>query len=74
VVYKLMKGERVEALILPVRGYGLWSTLYGFLAVDADLNTVLGLRFYQHAETPGLGGEVDNPRWKALWPGQAPFR
>ena len=68
-----MQGERVDALILPVRGYGLWSTLYGFLAVDADLNTVLGLRFYQHAETPGLGGEVDNPRWKALWPGKRLF-
>ncbi|ACV37662.1 Na(+)-translocating NADH-quinone reductase subunit C [Accumulibacter sp.] len=73
VVYKLMTGERVDALILPVRGYGLWSTLYGFLAVDADLDTVLGLRFYQHAETPGLGGEVDNPRWKALWPGKRLF-
>jgi len=73
VVYTLMQGEQVETLILPVRGYGLWSTLYGFLAIDADLNTVRGLRFYEHKETPGLGGEVDNPRWQAKWPGKRVF-
>jgi Na+-transporting NADH:ubiquinone oxidoreductase subunit C len=57
-------------VILPIHGYGLWSTLYGFLALEGDLNTVVGLGFYSHAETPGLGGEVDNPAWKALWPGK----
>lgn len=60
----------IEKVILPVHGYGLWSTLYGFLALEGDLNTVVGLGFYSHAETPGLGGEVDNPTWKALWPGK----
>lgn len=59
-----------KVLILPVRGYGLWSTLYGFLAVESDWNTIVGLGFYEHGETPGLGGEVDNPRWKALWDGK----
>ena len=63
----------VERLILPVHGAGLWSTLYGFLALDADLNTVGGLKFYQHAETPGLGGEVDNPNWRAIWNGKVAF-
>lgn len=63
----------VETLILPVRGYGLWSTLHGFMAVKGDLNTVAGFGFYQHAETPGLGGEVDNPKWKALWLGKTLF-
>ncbi len=57
-------------MILPVRGYGLWSTLYGFLALESDGNTIAGLGFYEHGETPGLGGEVDNPRWKAQWPGK----
>ncbi|MOA31350.1 Na(+)-translocating NADH-quinone reductase subunit C [compost metagenome] len=56
-----------------MRGYGLWSTLYGFLALKGDLNTVVGLGFYQHGETPGLGGEVDNPKWKALWNGKSLF-
>ena len=57
----------VEMIVLPVHGKGLWSTLYGFLALSADTETVKGLGFYEHKETPGLGGEVDNPLWKAKW-------
>lgn len=63
----------IETLILPIRGYGLWSTLHGFLAVQGDLNTVVGLGFHTHAETPGLGGEVDNPRWRSQWVGKRLF-
>src|SRR5690606_24574665 len=59
----------METLVLPIRGYGLWSTLHGFLALESDLTTVQGLGFYQHAETPGLGGEVDNPRGRGPGPG-----
>lgn len=73
VVYTVEQNDRMESLILPVRGYGLWSTLHGFIALKDDLNTVVGFGFYQHGETPGLGGEVDNPRWKALWPGKTVF-
>ena len=75
VIY-LVEGEggELEKIILPVHGYGLWSTLYGFVALEADANTVAGLGFYEHAETPGLGGEVDNPRWKALWPGKQVYK
>jgi Na+-transporting NADH:ubiquinone oxidoreductase subunit C len=69
-VYLVEKDGELSRIILPVRGYGLWSTLHGFLALEADANTVIGLGFYQNAETPGLGGEVDNPKWKALWPGK----
>jgi Na+-transporting NADH:ubiquinone oxidoreductase subunit C len=72
-IYRLENNGVLEALILPVRGYGLWSTLYGFLALKPDLNTAAGLGFYQHGETPGMGGEVDNPKWKALWPGKTLF-
>ncbi|MEM7350077.1 MAG: Na(+)-translocating NADH-quinone reductase subunit C [Acidobacteriota bacterium] len=60
----------LEMVVVPVEGYGLWSTLLGFLALDADTRTVRGLAYYDHKETPGLGGEVDNARWKALWPGR----
>ena len=68
----LVRGNNGELsrIILPVHGYGLWSTLYGFLALEPDANTVAGLGFYEHGETPGLGGEVDNPKWKALWEGK----
>jgi len=67
------KGE-FDKIILPVHGYGLWSTLYGFVALESDLNTIAGLGFYEHGETPGLGGEVDNPRWKAFWPGKQVYK
>lgn len=64
----------IEKIILPIRGYGLWSTLHGFIALESDANTIAGLGFYEHGETPGLGGEVDNPRWKASWPGKLVYR
>jgi len=60
----------IDKLILPIRGYGLWGTLYGYMAIEEDFNTVAGLEFYDHKETPGLGAEVDNPKWKAMWPGK----
>lgn len=68
------KNTAIDKVILPVKGYGLWSTLYGFIALEGDLNTVAGLGFYEHAETPGLGGEVDNPSWKQLWQGKKIYR
>lgn len=71
----LIEGESgLEQIILPIKGYGLWSTLYGFIALQSDLNTVAGLGFYEQAETPGLGGEVDNPNWKALWVGKEVYQ
>lgn len=71
----LVKDEqgKLQKIILPISGYGLWSTLHGFLALQGDANTVVGLGFYEHAETPGLGGEVDNPNWKAQWIGKKAF-
>ena len=73
-VYELWDSKnKLEGVILPVSGIGLWSTLYGFIALDSDLVTIRGLTFYEHRETPGLGGEVDNPRWKGLWPGRKAF-
>ncbi len=72
-VYLVQNGSQLEQVILPIYGKGLWSTLYGFLAIKNDLDTVNGITFYEHAETPGLGGEVDNPRWKAQWEGKKLF-
>lgn len=68
--YFLYESGELAMLILPVYGYGLWSTLYGYVALAPDAGTVVGLRFYRHGETPGLGGEIDNPRWLAQWPGK----
>ncbi|WP_026376779.1 Na(+)-translocating NADH-quinone reductase subunit C [Aestuariibacter salexigens] len=60
----------VSRIILPVHGSGLWNLMYAFLAVDSDGNTVRELVYYDHKETPGLGGEVQNPQWQALWDGK----
>ncbi len=72
-IYLANDGGQLDQLILPVHGKGLWSTLYGYLALDKDLSTINGFAFYQHGETPGLGGEVDNPRWKQQWVGKKAF-
>ena len=72
-VYILETAEGIEKVILPINGYGLWSTLYGFIALESDLQTVAGIGFYEHAETPGLGGEVDNPNWKSSWVGKQAY-
>ncbi|PKM13557.1 MAG: Na(+)-translocating NADH-quinone reductase subunit C [Gammaproteobacteria bacterium HGW-Gammaproteobacteria-3] len=69
-VYLVKQGDKTQSIILPVSGYGLWSTLYGFLALEADGQTVQSINFYDQAETPGLGGEVVNPKWRALWQGK----
>lgn len=73
VVYKVVENGEIKMVILPINGKGLWSTLYGFVALSPDTKTIQGLGFYEHGETPGLGGEVDNPLWKAQWKGKQAF-
>ncbi|QDT03600.1 Na(+)-translocating NADH-quinone reductase subunit C [Rubripirellula lacrimiformis] len=62
--------DTIQQVVLPIYGKGLWGTLWGYMALKSDLETIQGLTFYQHKETPGLGGEVDNPAWKAKWDGR----
>jgi Na+-transporting NADH:ubiquinone oxidoreductase subunit C len=74
VVYFVRGESGYKTIIFPVKTKGLWSTMYGFLALDAvDLNTISGFNFYEHGETPGLGGEVENAEWKKLWIGKKIF-
>jgi Na+-transporting NADH:ubiquinone oxidoreductase subunit C len=63
-------GFALDSWIFPIEGKGLWSTLYGFIALAPDMNQVQGITYFKHGETPGLGGEVDNPTWKGKWPGR----
>ena len=58
VYLKVIEGK-LEGIAIPVAGKGLWSTLFGYIALEPDLDTVLGIQFYKHGETPGLGGEVE---------------
>jgi Na+-transporting NADH:ubiquinone oxidoreductase subunit C len=63
----------IEQVVLPIEGMAMWGTVYGFLALDRDGNTVRGLTFYEQKETPGLGGEIANPKWQALWVGRRAY-
>ena len=72
-VYLHYESQALNAIILPVRGYGLWGTMKGYLALEPDFKTIIGLEFFDHKETPGLGGEIDNPKWKAIWKGKEVF-
>ena len=65
---------QVSRIVLPVYGSGLWDLMYGFLALEADGSTIRSLVYYQHKETPGLGGEIVNPAWKAKWDGKQAFK
>lgn len=69
-VYLVRDGEKISKIILPIKGYGLWSTMYGFIALESDATTVSSITFYEHAETPGLGGEIENKKWQASWKGK----
>ncbi|MCP4431014.1 MAG: NADH:ubiquinone reductase (Na(+)-transporting) subunit C [Gammaproteobacteria bacterium] len=74
VVYLIGKTESaIDGLILPVRGVGYQSALYGYLALSGDSSEILALRFYQQAETPGLGSQIQSPSWESQWPGKQPF-
>lgn len=70
IVYFVMRDGRVDQLVIAVEGLGMWGTIYGFLALDKDANTVRGITYYDHRETPGLGGEIGNPAWQAIWRGR----
>jgi Na+-transporting NADH:ubiquinone oxidoreductase subunit C len=65
-----MKNDDVQLVVLPIEGVGMWGTLYGFLALERDGNTVRGLTYYDQKETPGLGGEISNAKWQAVWNGR----
>ena len=65
--------QELQTVVLPIVGSGLWSILHGFLSLEGDLNTVAHIVFYDHGETPGLGGEISNPIWTAKWEGKKAF-
>lgn len=74
VVYLVRNGAgTIDSVILPIVGSGLWDLMYGFIGLEVDLNTVKSVVYSDHKETPGLGAEVLNPKWKALWPGKKMF-
>ena len=72
-VYLVRKDGRLETLILPVYGKGLWSTMQGFLALAANGKTIKALTFYEQGETPGLGDEIVSPQWQRQFKDKSAF-
>ncbi|PMH41144.1 Na(+)-translocating NADH-quinone reductase subunit C [Vibrio sp. 10N.286.49.B3] len=73
VVYLVKDGNDTSKVIIPVHGTGLWSMMYAFVAVETDGNTVSGITYYEQGETPGLGGEIENPNWRGQFVGKKLF-
>lgn len=69
VYLKRDEAGKPELVVLPIQGYGLWGTIYGFLTLESDMNTIKGISFYEHKETPGLGARIEEPEWRAKWTG-----
>jgi Na+-transporting NADH:ubiquinone oxidoreductase subunit C len=68
--YLVRSPERLEIVVLPIRGRGYQSVIFGYLALDGDANTVVGITFYEHGETPGVGSEIETEAWREGWTGK----
>ena len=70
VVYLVWEDQTLSRVILPIHGQGMWSTLWGFIALESDLNTIAALTFYEQGETAGLGDQIESTAWQARWRGR----
>ncbi|UNU73791.1 Na(+)-translocating NADH-quinone reductase subunit C [Moraxella nasovis] len=59
-----------KLIVMPFYGYGLWGTIYGLVTLEGDMNTIKGVSFYQHKETPGLGALIEEDWWRDTWVGK----
>lgn len=73
VVYLVWGDNTLNRIILPISGQGMWSTLYGFIALEGDLSTIADVSFYEQSETAGLGDQIEDPEWQAKWRGRKIF-
>jgi Na+-transporting NADH:ubiquinone oxidoreductase subunit C len=69
-IYLVWKDGEINRVVLPIRGAGMWSMLYGYIALESDLNTIAGVMFYEQNETPGLGDQIAKPHWQSKWVGK----
>ena len=72
-VYLVWKGDQLHRVIVPINGQGMWSRLWGFIALNSDLNTIGAVSFYEQAETAGLGDQIMRSEWQAQWSGRQLF-
>jgi Na+-transporting NADH:ubiquinone oxidoreductase subunit C len=69
-IYLVWKDGALDRAVLPIRGAGMWSMIYGYISLESDFNTIAGVMFYEQNETPGLGDQIAKPHWQAKWEGK----
>mgnify|MGYP003381525466 CR=1 FL=1 len=69
-VFLVRDGDKLQRMMLPIYGQGMWSTIYGYIALEADLNTIADITFFEQAETAGIGDKFLRPAWLASWRGR----
>jgi len=69
-IYLVWKDGQLDRVVLPVNGAGMWSMIYGYVALESDFNTIAGVMFYEQNETPGLGDQIATPHWQSKWVGK----
>jgi len=80
ILYELSKEDQVVSVAFPAQGKGLWSTVHSYVGLETDLATIRGVTFFDHGETPGLGGECSKPwfqrnfQGKKLWSDGEPVK
>ncbi len=62
--------EEVQFYVLPLYGYGLWDNIWGYVALEKDLNTIKGVRFDHKGETPGLGARISSDEIQSRYEGK----
>lgn len=72
-VYLRMEAGAIRAVVLPIRGQGMWAPMQGYLALEGDFTTIVGIAIEQHGETPGIGERITDPAWQASWIGKRAF-
>jgi Na+-transporting NADH:ubiquinone oxidoreductase subunit C len=72
-VYLVWQDKQLSRIVLPIVGQGMWSTIYGYIALETDLNTIGAIFFYEQTDTAGLGDQIQRPAWQAQWQGRKLF-
>lgn len=69
-LYFVWQDGALSRIVLPIRGAGMWSMMYGYISLESDFNTIAGVVFYEQAETPGLGDQIASAHWQQQWVGK----
>lgn len=63
--------DKIDYVVLPVFGFGLWNNIWGFLALQSDFSTIQGVIFQHTGETPGLGARIDQEEIQVRYKGKS---